>query len=392
MKKNPALWLLVMVLAAHGLSAQEFNYSGEIKTGVYWETRQIGDEPPPNRGKELMELGNSDGDSGGFNPATGKTNIPGRFRLNLEFKPIPSIGFRVRFEDSTFTGQKITWAYSYAYGNFLDDQLKISAGKLGDSPWKSEGPELWAAIDESFVSSFAGIRTEYKPSFVPGLNVGLVLNPFSHNIHNEDVSFGSFMSEAVLGAAYTNDWFAARLSWRLDGADADNYQYEDGHSMVYRLEEKVLRRYVPELSVWANGYWTGLVTGMDQLQNYQNWLYIRFNEYNIDAQLRTGYNVANKQGDTFYKQRLTIKPMCFYSFTPMISGGISFVFAKDFGELSKIDYDNFTVEPQVKVTFNPYAYAALVYGFQQLPKVGAVESAHYINLRLVYSFEGAEGK
>jgi hypothetical protein len=386
MKKNYALWLLVLALAAQGLSAQEFNFSGEMKTGLYWETRQIGDEAPPNRGKELMELGNSDGDSGGFSPTTGKTNIPGRFRLNLEFKPIPAIGFRVRFEDSTFTGQKVTWAYSYAYGNFLDEQLKISAGKLGDSPWKSDGPELWAAIDESFVSSFAGIRTEYKPYFVPGLNIGFVLNPFSHNIHNEDINMGSFLGETVLGAAYTHDLFAARLSWRLDGADADNYQYEDGHSMVYRLEEKILRRYVPGLSVWANGYWTGLVNGMDQLQNYQNWLYIRFNEYNIDAQLRLGYNVANKQGDVFYKQLLTVKPMFSYSFTSMISAGVSFVFAKDFGELSQIDYDNFTVEPQIKVTFNPNAYVALVYGFQQLPKVGVVETANYINLRLVYSF------
>jgi hypothetical protein len=372
-----------MAAALQILSALEFNFSGEMKTGVYWENRQVGDEDP----QQLMELGNSDGDSGGFDPTRGFTNIPGRFRLNLEFKPITTLGLKVRFEDSTFTGRTVAWSYSYAYGNFLDEQLKISAGKLGDSPWKSDGPELWAAVDESYVSSFAGIRTEYKPFFVPGLNVGFVLNPASHNIHPEDVSFASFMGETVLGAAYSHDLFAVRFSWRLDAEeDADNYQYSEGHSMIYRLEEKALKNVVPGLSISANGFWTGLVTGMDQLKSFQNWLYIAFNEYGINAQLRTGYHAANKQGDGYLKQLLTIKPMVFYSFTPMISAGFTFIFAKDFGELSRVDYDNFTVEPQVKVTFNSNAYAAFVYGFQQQPRVGAMERANYINLRLVYSF------
>jgi hypothetical protein len=70
----------------------------------------------------------------------------------------------------------------------------------------------------------------------------------------------------------------------------------------------------------------------------------------------------------------------------MISAGITFVFAKDFGDITQVDYDNFTVEPQVKVTFNPNAYVAFVYGYQQIPRLGLLEKANYINLRLVYSF------
>jgi hypothetical protein len=54
--------------------------------------------------------------------------------------------------------------------------------------------------------------------------------------------------------------------------------------------------------------------------------------------------------------------------------------------MSRVDYDNLTIEPQVRVTFNPYAYVALVYGYQQLPRIGLMEKTHYINLRLVYSF------
>jgi hypothetical protein len=372
-----------MAVALQVSFAQEFNFSGEIKTGVYWETRQVGDDDP----KQLMELGNTD-DAGGFNPATGFTGIPGRFRLNLEFKPIPSIGFKVRFEDSSFTGRTVAWAYSFAYGSFLDDQLKISAGKLGDSPWATGGPELNTSVDESFGNSFAGIRTEYKPVFVPGFNIGFSLNPVSHMVDHTkyEVDFSTFMSETVLGIGYTHELFDIRFAWRLDGPDKDNVQGEDGHTMVYRVEEKVLRNYVPGLSVWANGRNTGLVNGDGAYKNYTNWLYIGFKEYGFDAQLRSGLDMANLQNGDYNKKLLTIKPVIHYSFTPMISAGFTFSFAKDFGVLSQVDYDNMTIEPQVKVTFNPNAYIAFVYGFQQLPRIGAVEKAHYVNLRLVYSF------
>jgi hypothetical protein len=382
MLKFFALCLLLAAVALPASFAQEFNFSGEMKTGVYWETRQKGDDDP----KEIMQLGNSDGDSGGFNPATGFTNIPGRFRLNLEFKPIPTVGFRVRFEDTTFTGSRVAWTYSYAYGDFLDNQLKIGAGKLGDSPWKTGGPELNTAIDESYGSSFAGIRAEYKPSFVPGLNVGFVLNPPNYNLGRDKEGFSSFMKETVLGVAYIHDYFSVRFSWRLDGEDMDNYQDEDGHSMVYRVEETVLRNYVQGLSIWANGIWEGLVNGLDLKKKYQNWLYIEYKEYNFDVQLRTGYLMANKQVDGFLRKQLTIKPLVFYWITPMFSAGMTLIFVKDFGELSHVDYDNLTIEPQVKVAFNPNTYVAFVYGYQQLPRVGLMEKAHYINLRLVFSF------
>jgi hypothetical protein len=382
MKKIFILCLFFAIMAPQAPFAQEFNFTGEMKTGVYWETRQKGDDDP----KQTTQLGNSDGDSGGFNPATNFYNIPGRFRLNLEFKPIESMGFRVRFEDSTFTGVRVTWAYSYAYGNFLDNQLKISAGKLGDSPWKTGGPELNTAIDESYVNSFAGIRTEYKPNFAPGLNIGFVLNPPSHNLDTKYEGLGSFLKETVLGVAYTHDLFAVNFSWRLDGEDGDNYQDEDGHSMVYRLEEKMLRRVVPGLSIFANGIWEGLVNGMDTKLNMRNWLYISYKDYGADIQLRVGYEAANRQDGRINKHLFIFKPLLFYWFNPMLSAGMTFIFKKDFSEMSRVDYDELTIEPQVRVTFNPYAYAALVYGYQKLPRIGLMEKAHYINLRLVYSF------
>jgi hypothetical protein len=383
MKKSLALCLFFMAVVLQTSFAQEFIFSGEMKTGVYWESRQVGDEDPV----QLMQLGNTD-DAGGFNPAIGARNIPGRFRLNLEFKPIPTIGFKVRFEDSTFTGRTVAWSYSFAYGNFLDEQLKISAGKLGDSPWTTGGPELNTSVDESFGNSFAGFRTEYKPAFVPGLDVGFVLNPVSHMVDHtkyED-DFAMFMQETVLGVAYTHDLFALRFAWRLDGPDKDNVQGEDGHSMIYRVEEKVLRTLVPGLSVWANGFWTGLVNGDGEYQNFKNWLYIGYAEHSVDAQFRFGYEVANLQDGDYLKKLMTIKPLFSYAFTPMLSAGVTFSFAKDYGELSTVDYDSMTIEPQLKVTFNPNANVVLVYGFQQLPRINAVEQAQYVNLRLVYSF------
>jgi hypothetical protein len=360
-------------------SAQEFLFSGEIKTGVYWESRQMGDE----EGEQLMQLGNTD-DAGGFNPAQKNINIPGRFRLNLEFKPISSMGFKVRFEDMKFTGAAVAWAYSYGYGNFLSDQLKISAGKLGESPWKTEGPEIWGAIDE-----YAGIRAEYKPDFVPGLNAGLVLNQPNNMLDRTkfDYDFGNFMKETVFGLAYSHDLFALRFAWRLDGEDQDNLMYEDGNSMVYRLEEKILRTFVPGLSLWANGLWLGLVNGDDGLKNYQNWFYAAYVNAGLDAQFRLGFQLANQYGDDFHRKALTFKVRGFYSFTSMLSAGLSFTFTKDFGDINQdLAYEIITIEPQVKVTFNQNAYVAFVYGYQQIPRHDVVEKANYINLRLVYSF------
>jgi hypothetical protein len=382
MKKLFLLAVFFALVVTNVAFGQEFNFTGEMKTGVYWESRQKGDDEP----KQIMELGNSDGDSGGFNPATGFTNIPGRFRLNLEFKPITSIGFRVRFEDSTFTGRTIAWAYSYAYGNFLDDQLKISAGKLGDSPWKTGGPELNTSIDETYINSFAGMRTEYKPAFIPGLNVGFVLSPPNYNLAKTDEGFASFISETVIGLAYAGDLFDVRFSWRFDGADLDNYQDADGHSMVYRLEEKAFRQYVPGFSISANGIWEGLVDGLDKKLNLQNWLYIAFKEHNIDSELRVGYQAANNEGGSIHRHMLTVKPIFFYRAVSLLSVGITVIFSKDFGDISQVDYDNLTVEPQIKITFNPNAYVAFVYGYQQIPRIGLMEKADYVNLRLVYSF------
>jgi hypothetical protein len=382
MKRILLIGIFFTFIVMNSAFAQEFTFTGEMKTGVYWESRQKGDDEP----KEIMELGNSDGDSGGFNPATGFTNIPGRFRLNLEFKPIPSIGFRVRFEDSTFTGRTIAWAYSYAFGSFLDDQLKISAGKLGDSPWKTGGPELNTSIDETYINSFAGLRTEYKPAFAPGLNIGFVLSPPNYNLAREDEGLASFISETVFGIAYANDYFDVRLSWRLDGADADNYQDADGHSMVYRFEEKALRRVIPGLSISANGIWEGLVDGLDKKLNLRNWLYITFKEYNIDSELRVGFEASNNEGGVIHKQMLTIKPIISYFFTPIMSAGITVIYTKDFGDITQVDYDIITIEPQIKATFNPNAYVAIVYGYQQIPRLGLMEKANYVNLRLVYSF------
>ena len=379
MKKYFALCALLAAQVPLAVSAQEFLFSGEIKTGVYWESRQMGDEEP----EQLMQLGNTD-DAGGFNPAGKNINIPGRFRLNLEFKPISSMGFKVRFEDMKFTGAAVSWAYSYGYGNFLSDQLKISAGKLGESPWKTEGPEIWGAIDE-----YAEIRAEYKPDFVPGLNVGLVLNQPNNMLDRTkfDYDFGNFMNETVFGVAYSHDLFDLRFAWRLDGEDQDNLMYEDGNSMVYRLEEKALRTLAPGLSLWVNGLWAGLVNGDNGMKNYQNWFYAAYSNAGIDAQFRTGFQLANQYGDDFHRKSLTFKVRGFYSFTSMFSAGLSFTFTKDFGDINKdLAYEIITIEPQVKVTFNQNAYVAFVYGYQQIPRHDVLEKANYINLRLVYSF------
>jgi hypothetical protein len=123
------------------------------------------------------------------------------------------------------------------------------------------------------------------------------------------------------------------------------------------------------------------------MKKYQNWLYIGYDNSGINAQLRLGYELGNPAGNDFNRKLLTLKPIVSYAFTPMISAGLSFAYAKDFGAIAEgLAFERMTLEPQVKVTFNTNAYVSLVYGFQQIPRTDAMEQAHFINLRLVYSF------
>jgi len=416
--------ILLVLFLLSPLTAQELTVSGELKTGFYLEQEQIGNMDP----KATGGMTNNDGDSG-----AGEGRIRMDFHLSFE-----NIGLRFRFQiEPKGMGPFLpTWSYAYAYGNLFNEQLTISAGILGDSPWGTGGTELWREpeardyIDFNHISKepyFAkeglmGIRFEYKPSFLPGLNLGFALNqPDQVAIDVQKQTFGDVLKETVVGAAYENDYFAAGVGFRFDG-EADTYKnnIEEGSRLYYRLEERVLSAKVSGMKIWLNGSYYGIGSGSQDIEknvNGQriklkfgsgeylvNWLYWMWDADSFIAKLDTCFGIYQQYNNEDFKpneraeyQSLEIRPAFYFKlFDNLFQAGVRAGFCMEFGNgKTYIDspYQYFFVEPQIKLNFNNNAYIALLYNFTEKYawpegeiQKGDKSQKHWINLRAVYTF------
>jgi len=365
---------------------QKLEISGEVKTGFYWEETRIDGK----RSTEDARMHNND-DAG--------TN-QGRFRMNMHLHNENNMGMKIRYEQQVWTpGQFTQWAYALAYGNFIDNQLRVTVGKLGESPWSAGGPDIWEELDDKI-----GIRTEIMPNAVPGLDFGFVLGAYNEATYNEDTfednKLIDMLKETVLGISYSCDFFLLRFSWRLDG-DLDNISFstynpgkyvEDNMSMMYRLEERIIRKYLPGFSIWANGFWKGIgedkkIDPRDSSFYYRNWLYIDYSPAAFSSQLRFGYHAIGGL------QTLIGRASFYYNILPVLSAGLAGNYRKEIGENAPGEqFLLWGVEPQIRVTFNPNAYIAFVYNFEQryvtdeLSLKRVFQDRQWINLRVVYTF------
>jgi len=363
-KKLIAVLFAIFVMAG-GIFAQTLEISGEMKTGLFWEKVEATDEPVWER----TRMHNND-DAGGNE---------GRFRMNLHLTK-DTIGMKVRFEQTAWTAtQPNLWAFAFAYGNFLDEQLRIVVGRLGESPWSAGGPDIWQELDSQI-----GIRTEIKPGAIPGLNVGFVLNGWDQsNYYPEKNTLGDLLMETVFGISYTGDYFHGRFCYRLDGeSDIYNGQSE-GTSLMYRLEERALKNKVDGLSIWANGWWSGMGTEDVDIILFRNWFYVQLAPKQFTSQLRVGYHHGNKL------QELHTRLSFYYNITDQLSLGAAGNFRMDFGENSVKDvpYKLWNVEPQIKMIFAPGTYVSLVYQYEYEPLDPVkYKQTQRINLRTVFTF------
>lgn len=361
MKKAIAV-LLVATLAAGIALAQELKFSGEAKTGVYWENIKEGDNE-----QDLGTLGNTD--DAGY-PGVG------RIRLNAELVK-DNIGLKVRWEDTTFNGTLAPkWSYAYGYGSFIRDQLKLSAGRLGDSPWGTGGYEINSALDD-----VAGLRTEIKPNVLSGLNVGFVLNTANRTQGVHEKTLKSLIEETIVGASYTHEFFEVRLAYRFDTENDWNNNQNEGTDLTYRVEERVLRNLVKGLAIWANGRYDGINAEEEGYSNFVNWVYTQYAPGDLNAQLRIGFNVGYK------KSLFTLKPLVSYNILPFLTVGAAFIYSKDSGEAA-IDspYTTLALEPLIRVNFGSM-YVAFVYGYNSTYTAeDRIKITNYANLRFVYTF------
>jgi hypothetical protein len=362
--------LLVMVLGASlcvGAFAQEIKFSGEVKSGIYWRQMQYEGEDPT----AYVDMHSTD-DAGGLDP-NGEKPSKGRFRLNIDYDNGNNFGMRTRLNWEGWSNNNLTspptWAYAFGYGNFIENQLTISVGKLGGSPWGTGGPEMWKELE---AGPAGGMRAEWKPNFVPGLNAGFVLGYFNQDRDQgwddaKPISLFNILRESIIGVSYTHDLFHVRVAYRFDDEyDATQENKNRGgkgeDELVYRIEERVLNNILPGFQVWAMGYWFGVTSDYPEMKLFQNWLFAQYAPDQFTAQVRLGYDYITSRSD-FY-----VKPSFYWNFfEKLISIGASFQYCQDFGDGKLYEgspYRYIEVEPKVQVNFTS-SYVAFVYNWRQ---------------------------
>jgi hypothetical protein len=364
-------FLLTVLAAAIGVTgfAQEIKFNGEVKTGVYWrESQVVGSNPDTQTYLHNMDDAGGEGDQG-------------RFRLNIDYDNGKGFGIRVRINQQNFKGEMPNWPYAFGYGNFFDEQLTVAIGKLGASPWGTGGPEMWKEVE---TANGGGMRIEFKPNFIPEkfgkLNIGFVLNYYNGVREatggTERQTLVDLLSESVIGFAYRHEYFMVRAAFRLDGkidvrdrsvgellqeARDKGEKASEGGEMVYRVEEHIIKKYLPGFSVWGLGYCEGVGATIPEVILAQNWLFVEYAPDMFTAQLRFGYDYLNG------RSRFHAKPTFYWHlFDKLISVGASFWYGQDFG--SKLfdgsPYEFMEVEPKIQLNFSS-SYIAFVYNYRR---------------------------
>ncbi|GBU29624.1 hypothetical protein R84B8_03197 [Treponema sp. R8-4-B8] len=374
--------IFIVLLAAVSfvsVFAQEFNVGGEVKGGILWE--KIENRQPDVDNIERVRL-NSKDDAG---------DSYGRFRINADYtNAAGNLGIKARLNWDNYTSSNggPTWSYAFGWGNFFNNQLTLSLGKLGGSPWGSGGPEMWRELE---VSSFGGMRIEYKPSFVPGkLNIGFVLNWYDDVADaggTKEPTILDLLQESVVGMSYANDYFMLRFAYRFDsdldkGGARSGSDGQEGTKFVYRVEEYMLKRALDGLSIWALGEFTGIGASDPSFFFTRNWLFVQYAPTDFTAQIRFGFEKSENRAVAY------AKPYFAYNFLgKLIVPSIMFCYAQDFGEGKRYPDSPFAYlefEPKVQVNFSPGAYVAFSYYYRMEYKYARTppeEQTQWMNLR-----------
>jgi len=385
MKKIIIAFLFVFVPLAVFAELGEFTFGGEVKTGFISEkTEKYGMDPVTK-----VRLGSLNDDAGGDQ---------GRIRLNFTYaNGNTGIKGRLQWDNWQSDFQAPVWPYLFGYINSFDDQLTISMGKLGASPWGTGGPEKWKELESvDSGKGGGGVRTEYKPHYVPGLNIGFVLNWYDGSYDrgiNKEVTLIDILRESVLGISYQNDYFLVRFAYRLD-SDVDQRpgsfaSGREGDDLIYRVEEHVIQNYLPGFQIWALGIYEGVFAEFKDCIRYINWMFVQYAPELFTAQVRLGYDVVAA------RSIVHIKPSYYHNFfDKLISVGASFYYAQDFGA-DKINtnapYTEIQFEPMLRLNLTN-AYVVFAYNLTQKTKQPQADSKFPIdrtqtmNLRFGMSF------
>ncbi|MCL2193238.1 MAG: hypothetical protein FWB78_07570 [Treponema sp.] len=361
--KKCFVMLLTMLIAGSALAQEwDISISGEAKTGILWERveNRLGRD---DSSEDTVRIHSTDDAGSG----------DGRFRINLSATaPSGNVGFNARLNWEHFNNEPVRgphWDHAYGWGYAFDRQFRLSLGRLGGSPWGTGGPEMWQELE---ITPTGGMRFEFMPSFVPGyLNFGFVLNwidGYADAGLDRDPTLLDLLLETVIGVSYRNDWFMARVAYRLDseldeGAARLGLDIErEGTRMIYRVEEYVIRRFIPDLSVWALGEFWGIGSDAPEvLFRTRNWFFIQYAPPSFTADLRLGLDATGS--------RYVFHVRAGFEYNFDVAGirivpRIRFLYANDFGEAQIVPDSSFShigIHPSIRVDLTPHMHIALAY-------------------------------
>jgi len=363
----------------------EINIFGEVKTGLFYERRRTKEDV-----YKQTRLHNNDGDSG---------LDEGRLRLGMGLKA-GIFGMKTLFIQSNFRSTDIIWVeYAYAYVNLIKEQLKISAGLLGDSPWNTGGPEINKELEFNGSNPLIGIRTEFKPTFVSwlsGLNVGFVLGMDNDPTEvGAAEKFADLFLDSVVGIGWDHKYFQFNFAYRFSRPTFSAAAQQGGDQLIYRVEERLLGIVAPGLQISANGYCQGLggTEGRGIIINFTNWFYTRYDNDFLTAGVDFRYEdtLVNDQ------QYFELRPMFVYKFLDNflslgVTAGIEFGFNGGRERTDDSIFNFWYIEPQVRVNILSNFYISAVYRYHAgiyrytRPSYEADQDTHWFNLRFGFSF------
>jgi hypothetical protein len=269
-----------------------------------------------------------------------------------------------------------------------------------------------------------GIRFEFKPAFIPGLNLGFVLNqPDQVAVDIQKQTFGDVLGESVIGISYQNDYVAVHAGYRFDSS-ADTYKnnMNEGGRLTYRLEGRFLGKLADGMRIWLNGDYYGIGCEMQEIpkniggqtvnvklgsgEYFINWLYWLWETDNFIARLYAGFGIYKSYNNETYRpterqeyQSIEVLPAFYYKFfNNLFQAGLGFGFGMELGPgktYKDSPYQYYSIEPQLKLNIGTGAYIAAVYNYtdkyawfgdNDIKRRGEKSIKHSVNIRAVYTF------
>jgi hypothetical protein len=362
MKKIVLVTIAFVLLVINGFAQQPgmLLFSGEVLTGLRFEE---GTEIDPQ-----LELARND---------IGQ-RLAGRIRTNFIYMNGP-FAFRWRLEadgaspgytedslvnkggfaiaansaekGNLFTSLTDIVKIAYAAVTLFDGQVRLVGGRIDeDYPWFILSDEL----NKNMNLGQSGIRAEFMPKSIPGLNFGFLL-PMAVPI-GAQLSPAEYLMETGYGMKYENDTIAIAAEFQLDGDKAWDWSAEwagyanQGSTLYYWITPKFLNSKFNHFSFSMNGNLEGIPTspGVPGLKT-EDWLYFNFSNIMVadkplNTALRLGYRydmLIKEKEEALHYNVAMIRPAINYAITPNIvvalDAMLKFNFGQDEGDYWKYD-------------------------------------------------------